>query len=168
MAAHSHHSLSIIEAVETLSSIADLENNHEAASIEQSEIVIGGKRVDRRKVHWLHEKDAPATVRLVKDTFRAVLKYLKQVSKSHLDESGDRSIIEGIKMIMVLVGEATKKLAKYAHVFNQNEKVTDLEEYKQLQSFYRTKIAHEHEDGMITQWVLGLTLGKEQIGRAHV
>lgn len=163
MATQSHH-LSIVEAVETLSGIADLEFDHEAGIAQKHEIVLGDEKVAYKTVHWLHKDHATATVNLVRETFRVILHYLRQFYKKEYGQVTDQNTLDGIKTIMVLVGEAAKKLDKYTQMFQQSKSVTDFKEYKQLQEFYRTKIARQIDDDVLSKWVLGLSLAKTSAG----
>jgi hypothetical protein len=160
MATRAHHDLSIVEAVETLSSIADLEFDREIGIAQKHEIVLGNEKIAYKTVHWLHKEDAPATVNLVRETFRVILHYLKQFYKKEYGSVTDQKTLEGIKTIMVLVGEAAKKLDKYTQIFHQTQSVTDFKEYKQLQEFYRSKIARKIDEGVLTKWSVALTQGK--------
>lgn len=159
------HDLSIVEAVETLSSIADLEFDRDIGIAQKHEMILGNEKIAYKTVHWLHEEDASATVNLVRETFRVVLHYLRHFYKKEYGQVNDQKTLDGIKTIMVLVGEAAKKLDKYTKIFHQTQSVTDLKEYRQLQEFYRTKIARKIEEGVISKWILGLTLGKGKEGR---
>lgn len=157
-----HTNLSIIEAVETLSSIADLELDKGVGVAKQHEIVFDNEKVTYKTVHWLHQQDASATVSLVRETFRVILHYLKQFYRKEYGYVTDPKTVEGIKTIMVLVGEAAKKLDKYTAVFHlsQQQSVTELKEYKQLQDFYLSKIARKIDEGVLGKWILGLSVVK--------
>lgn len=154
------HNLSIVEAVETLSSIADLEFDREVGIAQKHEAVLGNEKIAYKTVHWLHRDDASSTVNLVRETFRVILHYLKQFYKKDYGHVTDQKTIDGIKTIMVLVGEAAKKLDNYTKIFHQKQRVTDFKEYKQLQEFYRTKIARQLDEDVLSKWVLGLALAK--------
>lgn len=159
----SHTNLSIIEAVETLSSIADLEFDRDVGITQRREIVLQDETIAYNKtIHWLHEQDAMATVNLVRETFRVILHYLKQFYRKEYGYITDPKTIEGIKTIMVLVGEAAKKLDKYTHLFHQahSKSVTEFKEYKQLQDFYLSKISRKIDEGVLGKWILGLSLNK--------
>jgi hypothetical protein len=162
MAARSQHNFSIIEAVETLSSIADLEFDREIGIAQKHELILQNEKIDYKTVHWLHEADAISTVPLVKEIFRVILHYLRGFYKKEYGYVTDQKTIEGIKTIMVLVGEAAKKLDKYTNIFNEThaKSVTQFKEYKQLQDFYLTKIARRIDEGVLSKWILGLSLGK--------
>lgn len=156
-----HPNISIIEAVETLSSIADLEFDHEIGIAQKHEVVIGNEKIVYKTVHWLHKEETPSTVNLVRETFRVILHYLKQFYKKEYIHMTDPQELDRIKTIMVLVGEAAKKLDKYTHFFHQTQSVMEFREYKQLQEFYRTKIARKIEEGVMGKWLMGLSLEKK-------
>ncbi|MBA3721868.1 MAG: hypothetical protein H0W88_05650 [Parachlamydiaceae bacterium] len=164
MASKSHSNLSIIEAVETLSNIADLELDRDVGVAQKHEIVLHNEKIAYKTVHWLHEQDATTTVSLVRETFRVVLHFLKQFYKKEYSYVSDPKTIEGIKTIMVLVGEAAKKLDKYTNLFHESHKqsVMELKEFKQLQDFYLSKIARKIDEEVLSRWILGLTFGKLQ------
>lgn len=165
MATKSRTNISIIEAVETLSSIADLELDKEMGIAQKHEITLHNEPVEYKTVHWLHEQDASSTVNLVKETFRVILNYLRQFYRKEYGYVTDPKTIEGIKTIMVLVGEAAKKLDRYTALFHQTHQksVTELREYKLLQDFYLSKIARKIDEGVLGKWILGLSLAKMKI-----
>ncbi len=155
------HDLSIVEAVETLSSIADLDFDHGVGIAQKHEVMLGNEKIAYKTVHWLHKEDASSTVSLVREIFRVILHYLKQFYKKDYTHVTDQKTLESIKTIMVLVGEAAKKLDKYTHLFHQTQSVTEFKEYKQLQEFYRAKIARKIEEGVLGKWILSLSLSKK-------
>jgi hypothetical protein len=154
--------LSIIDVVETLSNIADLDFEQEIGVTQKHELVVGNERVIYKTVHWLHPIDGHSTIQLVRETFRVVLHYLRQFYRREYSYITDQKTVEGIKTIMVLVDEAAKKLDKYTDLFHQTQRVTEFKEYKQLQDFYLSKIARKIDEGLLSQWILGLSLGKSE------
>lgn len=160
--ARSHSSnLSIIEAVETLSSIADLDFDRDIGVPQKHELILDDERISYKTIHWLSQEDADATVDLVRETFRVILHYLRQFYKKEYGYVTDPKTVEGIKTIMVLVGEAAKKLDKYTHLFHQtHQSVLEFKEYRQLQDFYLSKIARKIDEGLLSKWIIGLSFGK--------
>lgn len=144
--------LSIIEAVETLTNIADLEVDGATPVSSKHKLKIGGSEVKYRTVHWLHKDEADATVEMVKGTYRVILDYLKKFyakRKGSVTKTGE---IEGIKNIMVLVGEAAKKLDGYTKLFkSKTQLVSSLKEFKQLRQFYQKKVAVKEQKPTLTQ-----------------
>lgn len=150
--------ISLIDAVETLSNIADLEFDRSMGIEQVHEMVIQGQTISYKTVHWLHQKDANETVEIVREIFKVVLHYLKDFYKEEYSLISNQKALEGIKTIMVLVGEAAKKLDKYSDFFKERKikSVTELKEYKQLQEFYRSKIDRKIDEGILGRWILAL------------
>lgn len=155
----SSHGISLVEAVETLSNIADLELDRNIGVTQRHDINILGNHIIYRTIHWLEEADAESTVMQVKEIFRVVLHYLRDFYKQEYPYVANKKTLEGVKAIMVLVSEAAKKLDLYTTLF-QNDKlksVSELREYKELQEFYRSRIARQIDEGTLGKWILGLT-----------
>ncbi len=154
--------LTIVEAVETLSNIADLEFDHDVGIAQKHDLIVQDKPLSYHTVHWLHHKDADITIGMVKDIFRVILNYLRNFYKNEYGHIANLQAVEGIKTIMVLVGEAAKKLDKYTEVFRntQTKSVTELKEYKKLQEFYLNRIDRKIDEGVLGKWILALAQKK--------
>lgn len=150
--------LTLVEAVETLSNIADLQFDREVGITQQHDLVLNDKDVSYRTVHWFHHKGASATVNMVKETFRVILNYLQDFYKNEYSHVVNDQAVERIKTIMVLVGEAAKKLDKYTNLFHKahGQSVLESKEYKQLQEFYYNRVAKKVDEGTIGKWILAL------------
>ncbi len=163
MVARTHH-LSIVEAIETLSNIADLEFDREIGIVQKHDLVIHRERIAYKTVYWLHQRDAPSTITLVREIFRIILHYLQEFYKGEYGSITDQKAVEGIKAIMILVAEAAKKLDNYGDLFHPHKEskssVTEFKEYKQLQEFYLSKIARKKDEGGLSKWILSLSLNK--------
>ena len=99
---------------------------------------------------------------LLKKTFTTILKYLREYcEKQHHGFVTDKESVEGIKSIMVLVGESARKLDKFTNLFHDSKvkRVTGLREYQKLQEFYLTRIARKVDTSTLGQWILGLAQG---------
>lgn len=150
--------LTIAEAVETLSNIAEMDIDRELLpDADEFSPKIPFKSTAVRSMQWLQEHDPDATIGLVKETFRVILTYLHNYYKKKYRFTANQQATEGVKAIMVLVGEAAKKLDRYA-VFVQNhmKSVTELKEYKHLQEFYLSRIARKIDEGVLSRWILAL------------
>lgn len=154
-----HSNISIVDAVETLSNIADLDLERDVGIAQQHKIVVQGQNISYQTVHWLRQQDAGKAVHFVKEIFRTILNYLKDFYEKQYGALTDEKTIEGIKTIMVLVGEAAKKLDKYTNLFQHSHSpsVTDIKEYRQLQDLYLNRIAHKIDEGMLGKWILALS-----------
>jgi hypothetical protein len=59
---------------------------------------------------------------------------------------------------MSLVGEAAKKLDRYTALFHKQrgKSATESQEYKRLQQFYQSRLAHQIDDSILGKWILAL------------
>lgn len=140
--------LTIEDAIENLSKITELEEKDRLCIADKNSLLIENANLTKRTIELLDENDVEKTISVVRETFRVILKYMRQIYRKELNISNENKSIEGIKTIMVLVGDAAKKLDKYTSLFKgvQNKTILKLKEYKQLQNFYRKKIAREAEE----------------------
>lgn len=155
--------LTIVDAIETLSSIAELGADKDVGIVEERELVMKDKKIPYRSVRWLHNNGGEATLAIVKDIFRVILDYLKNFYEKSYAKVKDEQAAEGIRTIMVLVGEAAKNLDKYGNLFAQTHQplsVTELSEFKLLQTYYLTKIAPRIDEGHLGKWILALSGGQ--------
>lgn len=153
--------LSILDAVEALSEIADLEFEKEVSQASKKEREEQNRLVCMRINKWIENENPDDTIKLVKNTFHIILDYLKNFYTRDWRFRRNKRATEGVKNIMVLVGETAKKLDKYTTLFKRDKakKVIDLKEYKQLQEFYLTRVARKIDEGILSRWILELTKG---------
>lgn len=146
--------ISLLEAIETLSAIADLEVDDNITIAETGEVVIG----KRKAVDWINLQDEEETLSTIRDIFNLILRYIRSVYQNRKPKK-DEKVIEGIKTIMLLVGEAAKKLDKYTDIFHWSHRhsITELIEYHKLQDFYQKKIARQVDTRQLSRWILGLS-----------
>jgi len=150
--------LTLIDAVETLSSIADLELDRGIGVAQRHHLVIQNKPINYRTVHWLHHRDGGSTITLVRDIFRVVLNYLRNYYKKEYADITNKQAIDDIKSIMVLVGEAGSKLDKYTEIFHQKRSsIAEIKEFKLLQDFYLSRIARKIDEGTLGKWVSAIS-----------
>ncbi|MCH9633409.1 MAG: hypothetical protein S4CHLAM7_01340 [Chlamydiae bacterium] len=151
--AHHHeegsHHLSILEAVENLSNIAEMDLNDKIGLIEDHVVVHGASEEDvLETISWLEDKSEHQTEQIVEETYQAVLKYVKDFHKKEFSRFYDKKNQEGIKKIMLLVGQASDKLKNFTHLFKgvHKEGVEETKAYRQLNKFYNERIAIEDGD----------------------
>lgn len=152
--------LTLVEAVETLSSIADLQFDHEAEIAQRHDVSAKDKPLTAHTVHWLRHQGSSVTMPMIKEVFRVILQHLRDFhkNKNKHDYIGDVNTESNVKTIMVLVGEAAQKMDRYTKFFHKNRvrSIKELKEYKELQDFYLTKIARQIDAGTIGKWILAL------------
>lgn len=148
----SNGGIKLLDAVEALSKIAETSWELEPALEEMSEL-------DLRDPHWLQSQDKQEVTDNIKSIFRVILEHLKGCYQEQHRFMRDSKNVEGIKTIMVLVGEAAKKIDRYTDLFHTRKihSVTDTKEYKQLQEFYNKKISKTINEAVLSKWIIELS-----------
>ena len=152
----------LLEALETLTSIADLDLESEDGIVEKDHLIVEGNKFYYRTFQWQGQGDQIDPDSLLKKTFNTILKYLREYCETrHQGYVTDKQSVEGIKSIMVLVGESARKLDKFTNLFHDAKvrRVTGLKEYQKLQEFYLTRIARRVDTSTLGQWILGIAQG---------
>ena len=140
-----HEGLTIVEALENLNILSDIESLDEI-EVSENAVIISHKSEHEgtskkgKETYWLHAGPDDQTLRAVKETFKSVYEYLQSSYEKMKKEGSSKRLIEGMSTIMVLVGETAKKLERFGTIF---QKVTELNEYKKLEHFYRNKVIKE-------------------------
>ena len=155
---HKGLKLTLEEAVETLTGVAEMDIDRDAAiALSHDEQLIPEESLSQTIIQLIRDEKFEECVDVIKETFRVVLHYLRNYDKK--DYAFDSETIESINSIMVLVGEAAKKIDKYAVIIHHEKElcVTKLKEYKRLHEFYRTHIAQKVDSGLLSKWIMGLS-----------
>lgn len=134
----SRENLNILEALDNLATLAEIESLNEIEVSENLQIIAHTEKDESETVQYWADEQA---VEAIKETFRVVYRYLRSFYE-RMHQTGDtQRLIEGTNTIMVLVGEAGKKLERFSNLFQQ--KMTHTKEYRDLQNFYRNKVIKE-------------------------
>lgn len=151
--------LSIREALDTLSYLAEFEDVEESFGVLlprfESSASIPENIRDITDIEGMTEVK-------VREIFSLVLSYLKNVFES--EDQKERDKLGSVKSIMAMVGEAAKNLDRYTDLFQtrSGKSVTQLSEYKRLQEFYSRKIEQQVDEGLLSRWILGLAGGETE------
>ena len=140
--------MSIMDAVDNLSGMAELD-----VAVEKEGEAVDVKK-NLHKLKDLEEAEKEETLSTVKGTFKTVHKYLEHVYSKDKEQLKDRDMQRGIKAIMVLADEAADKLDKCTSLFKhtyKEGKVSEIQEYKDLRSFYSKKILKRFEEVLATE-----------------
>lgn len=139
-------------AIETLSAIAELD----PVDLRPEEPLDYVTQESDSVVSWLKSPNKEATIEKVRDLFKAVLNYFHK--KYPLKSRYIRKDVadSGIKSLMLIVGEAAKKIDK---CLGEKKEVMELLEYKHLQDFYRKKVDRKIDQQVLSKWIMGLTKG---------
>lgn len=151
----SNSGLNLIDAVNVLSAIAELPWEEEEGLFS----VLENCPVHIKDRAWIEHHDRHGLALTVRDLFKVILNYMENnYSSGNTFVTGSKTL-ERIKTIMVLVGEAAKKIDRYTNLFKERKNlgVTDLKEYQQLQEFYNRKISRTIDQSLLGKWILALT-----------
>ncbi|MBS0604347.1 MAG: hypothetical protein JSS60_04825 [Verrucomicrobia bacterium] len=159
-----HPELSVLEAVDNLSHMAELDLTVPEEKIKPAELTEEQISERMHALSW-HDPEYYAFNReRVKETFTTLLKYMKDLyekDKGHLREDLTQ---RGIQAIMLLATEAAQKIDNFTDIFKgekEAESVTELKEFKELQHFYLTKVVQrfqtimESEEPWQEEWGTG-------------
>lgn len=153
-----HSTMSVMDAIETLSTIADLD--FESAG-ERLQAITEGDHANRsalaKRIRRVQE--SLKGNKHVREIYSIILNYLRNFYKNERGYLTDPQSLEGIKGIMVIVSDSAKKMDRYASYFKSRQKgsVTQLKEYKQLTEFYNSRISRQVDSGKLGKWLLALS-----------
>lgn len=157
MGAHRNNegALSLMDAVEALSTIAETHWEENPISMEEQP----GGIIDWKDAHWLYGKNKEKVANNIRGIFKVILKHLREFYQGESTVVTSSKMLEGIKTIMLLVGEAAKKIDRFTDIFKKQQahSVLELKEYKQLQDFYKRKISRTIDEALLGKWILALT-----------
>ena len=147
--------ISILEAVETLASIADLSED-ESQKLRNG-LLLEGKRLGERKIDWLRPKEGLTHVALLKKSLETVHQYFRSLWREKDPKNLPRDVRNGVRTIWLLVGQALDKMSKSDELIREvGVAPRDLPEYQELYSFYTRKIDPKIDEASLGRWVLGL------------
>ncbi len=115
--------ITVLEAVDTISHLADLD-------VERPE-----------QVEWLDPAKMEENQAVIRDTFRTINSYLQHMYQKDRQELARPQTQKGIHAMMQLAGEAVDKVGQYTELFKgAHAKDETITEFKKLQQFYLTKV----------------------------
>ncbi len=142
-------SMSIMDAVENLSSMAELDGQQVPKPARKKSV-----KSDLQSFENLQKKERERTLRIVKGTFKTIHKYLRHVYKKDQKDLKDSDVQKGVKSIMVLAGEAAEKLDQcttlFKHTYNEGA-LSEIKEYQELKDFYLNKIVSRFKEALANE-----------------
>jgi hypothetical protein len=157
--------LSVMEAVDNLSHMAEIDLSVPEESEKPLELTEEQLSERMHILSWHNPEYGAYNRERIKETFRAVLKYMKDLYEKDKGQLGDQETQRGIQAMMLLASEAAQKVDNYTEIFKgdpEAESVTALKEYKDLQHFYLTQIVQhfqkiiETEEKWQEEWGVGV------------
>lgn len=128
------HDPSILEAVDNLSSMAELD-------IEEIKSEPGNKGTLRvNTMRWLDSVDEKKTIEAVKANIKVVHNYLKHIHNKDSAQLKDKGVQKGVISIMNLAEEAVNKVDEYAKQCKKKINIKNSKEYVALIEFYEKRI----------------------------
>lgn len=127
--------LSVMEAMEELSRIAELDEEQAAARLSEKE--------SQALKEWTDPQQRESNQEKVKETFRVLHSYLQQVYEKGEAELEDVETRQGVQAIMLMANEAAQKIERCTALFkglHGEGGIKELKEYQELQEFYLNKI----------------------------
>jgi hypothetical protein len=113
----------VLEAVDTLSHLADLD-------VEKPE-----------QVEWLDPAKIEQNQEAIRETFQTVNSYLQHMYQKDRGELARAQTQKGLRAMIQLAGEAVDKVDQYTELFRgAHTKDETISEFKKLQHFYLTKV----------------------------
>ena len=139
--------LSIIEAVDILSSLAEIQ----------------GDKPSPHAHRWLDQKQIPRNQEMMKEVFLVIRSYLEHLCQPPSYPLKDPQIRQGIVAIQVLLQEAVEKLTKHTELFRK-EPVANVQEYEALQEYFLEVVAPKiQEEEVDVREELGIQ--EEELGQ---
>lgn len=136
--------LAILDALENLNTLVEVESL-EDVEVTDDHLLISHRQDEEEgeleEQYWVHAGSDEQTLEAIRETFRCVHHYLESFYQKMRKSENRRHLVEGINTVMVLVGEAARKLDQYGKIFKLQ--VSEFKEYKDLQRFYREKVIRE-------------------------
>ncbi len=115
--------ITVLEAVDNLSHLADLDVEKKA------------------ETEWMDPAKIQENQDAIRETFRTLTAYLQHLYQKERDELGHPQTQKGIQAMMQLAGEAVEKVGKYTKLFKgTHARDEPIPEFKQLQQFYLSKV----------------------------
>jgi hypothetical protein len=137
------YNLAIVEAVENLSTIAELDLASDVGITEPHVLELGGGAVPYRMVHWLQRDDLEVSLGRVKGVFLAIVSFVRQFYEQQQGTLYQHRTIENIRRVMELISEAAGKIDRFASLEQGRsvQSITESPEVRELKHYYDEHIA---------------------------
>lgn len=156
-----YEGISLIDAVEAVATIAETHWEGEEHLLQEIDIE---ESFNWKDAHWLYNSDKEKVQETVRGIFRVILTHFKNFYATESLLVTNSKMLEGIKTIMLLVGEAAKKIDRYTELFKEKKfrSIAEVKEYKLLQDFYKRKISRTIDEALLGKWILALSKDKSR------
>ncbi|MFZ4099982.1 MAG: hypothetical protein ACOYKZ_06635 [Chlamydiia bacterium] len=133
-----NNKLSLVEAVENLSHLADMQ-------IEVTPLPTEGLTPEEQALvqDTLHHLSSTVgnPVDAVRETFETIHNYVRDFYRRQYSKLSDPKVRHNFRSLMAMVGEAGRKLDRCTTLFQSVHRASDLSEYQAIQHFFQSKLA---------------------------
>lgn len=146
--------LSVMEAVDNLSHMAEIDISTPSEPEKPLKLTEEQATEQMHALSWHNPEYYTYNREKIKETFRAILKYMKELYEKDKGRLKDEETQRGIQGMMLLASVAAQKIDNYTEIFKGDqevESVTELKDYKELQQFYLTKVVQRFQKIMETE-----------------
>ncbi|MFA6118747.1 MAG: hypothetical protein WC688_02410 [Parachlamydiales bacterium] len=145
--------LTISDALANLNALANIkiDINEPIGLVKKHKIVVQDEELSYRTINWFIQEDAEELIENVKDTYKVLLEYLKDIYEKDFIVWDDPKCKKGFQAIMVMAAEAANKIDQYISLLPKQpgiEKINDCEEFKLLKEFYLEKIMKKFKESL--------------------
>jgi hypothetical protein len=162
--------LTIHEALDNLSVISEMDSdgNVPIGIVKNNKFVIGSDDFAYRNVDWVTAENSVEMVNNIKNTYLAIIRYLKEMDQETMTDWDDPNTKKGLQSIMTLVGESAHKLDNYLAGIKgvkKSSEISTCKEYKDLQEFYLINILKKFDGELDVskEWAREWVENKESI-----
>ncbi|MBM3199165.1 MAG: hypothetical protein FJZ58_07955, partial [Chlamydiae bacterium] len=123
--------LSIVEAVDFLSSLAEID-------ITLSRKVLSSEGDTLHPHRWLDQQLLQKNQEIILEMLASIHSYLKEICEKHPDRWDDVQVCKGVQSLLFLLEEAVEKMEKFTDLFKEDpplEGVMQLSAYQALQEY---------------------------------
>lgn len=129
--------LTILDAIENLEAVLDVVDLNDLIITEDAHILSLEKNKEKiLTAYWTRASDDLQTIEVIRETFRVIYRHLREFYQRV--QEGKQAPTVGVNAIMLLVGEAAKRLEGFSQLFKRA--ISESKEFTALQSFFNDKL----------------------------
>jgi hypothetical protein len=131
--------LSLVEAVENLSHLADMPIQPDLPK-QEVEISAEEQALVQETLHQL-AGTVGNPVDAIRETFQTILAYVSDYYRCQYSQLSNPQVRNNFRSLMAMVGEAGRKLDRCTGLFQTAYRASELQEYRALEDFFQNKLA---------------------------
>lgn len=148
--------LSILEAVDILSSISEIDPN----------LLPQGSEEETLHPHrWMDSQSISQNQELIIQSFLSVYRYLQEIQEQGAEQFEDEHVLRGLHSIVSILDESAEKIEKFTDLFKEDpslDSLMELEEYRKLQEYISSYILPHFAEKEV-RWDSNLGVQEEEL-----